>query len=198
MPSTTTRILRLCFNLSVIGGCCVSCKREARTFKVDPPDAQAVYAVSVTDLHAGATSQPIPAYPTTAPLKNEYEENAYALSQGQQLFEHFNCVGCHAHGGGDKGPALIDDKWIYGSDPDQIFATIIQGRPRGMPAFRGKIANYQVWQIVAYVRSLSGLVNKNAAPGREDHMKTQPPPHTIPPQRPATAPSSPNSGEVQP
>jgi cytochrome c oxidase cbb3-type subunit 3 len=198
MSSTTTRLSHLLLGVAVIGGCCVSCKRETRTFKVDPPDAKAVYAVSVTDLHAGATSKPIAAYPTTTAVENEYEENAYAISQGQQLFESFNCVGCHAHGGGDKGPALIDDKWIYGSDPDQIFATIIQGRPRGMPSFRSKIPNYQVWQLVAFVRSLSGLANKNASPGREDHMQAQPPPHTIEPQRPKSAPSSPNSGEVQP
>jgi cytochrome c oxidase cbb3-type subunit 3 len=181
------------------GVLCSSCKREERKFTVSPPNADTIYATSLTDLHAGATSQPITASTTTRPVKNEYEENAYAISQGQQLFEKFNCVGCHAHGGGDKGPALIDDKWIYGSDPDQIFSTIIEGRPKGMPSFRGKIQNYQVWELVAYVRSLSGLANPNAAPAREDHMRTLTyPPNTMPPQRPSTAPSSPNAGENSP
>ena len=31
----------------------------------------------------------------------------------------------------------MDDKWIYGYEPEQIFATISQGRPNGMPAFGG-------------------------------------------------------------
>ena len=68
------------------------------------------------------------------------------------------------------GPALMDDKWIYGSDPQNIFATIVQGRPNGMPSFRGKIADFQVAELVAYVRSMSGLAGKEAAPGRNDSM----------------------------
>ena len=46
------------------------------------------------------------------------------------------------------GPPLMDDKWIYGSAPENIYATIIQGRPNGMPSFAGKIPTQQVWQIV--------------------------------------------------
>ena len=86
-----------------------------------------------------------------------------------------NCYGCHANGGGAIGPALMDDKWIYGSQPDQIFATIVEGRPNGMPAFHGKLPDYQVWQLAAYVRSLSGQVPKDAAPGRNDDMQVKEP-----------------------
>ena len=68
------------------------------------------------------------------------------------------------------GPPLMDDKWIYGSDPSQIFATIVEGRPNGMPSWRGRIPNYEVWRLVAYVRSLSGQVSKDASPGRDDHL----------------------------
>ncbi|MDQ3802593.1 MAG: c-type cytochrome [Acidobacteriota bacterium] len=108
-------------------------------------------------------------------MKNEYEENAAALSDGKRLYTWFNCVGCHAHGGGGMGPALMDDQWIYGGEPDQIFATIVEGRPNGMPSFRGKIPDYQVWQLAAYVRSMSGQVPKDAAPARDDHMSTKKP-----------------------
>ena len=55
------------------------------------------------------------------------------------------------------GPPLMDSRWVYGSEPENIFATIMQGRPNGMPAFRGRIPQQQVWQIVAYVRSIAGL-----------------------------------------
>jgi cytochrome c oxidase cbb3-type subunit 3 len=68
----------------------------------------------------------------------------------------------------------MDDEWIYGSEPANIFATIIEGRPNGMPSFRGKIPDYQVWQLAAYVRSMSGLASKDAAPGRNDHMQLTP------------------------
>ena len=65
----------------------------------------------------------------------------------------------------------MDDKWIYGHEPDQIFATIVEGRPNGMPSFRGKLPDYQIWQLAAYVRSLSGQVPKDTAPGRNDDMQ---------------------------
>lgn len=39
-----------------------------------------------------------------------------------------------------------------------------------MPSYRGKIPEYQVWQLVAYVRSMSGMVPKDAAPGRTEDM----------------------------
>jgi cytochrome c oxidase cbb3-type subunit 3 len=99
-----------------------------------------------------------------------YDENAYSISQGQRLFSQYNCVGCHAHGGGGMGPALIDDNWIYGSEPENIYNTILEGRPNGMPSFGGHIPEQQAWQIVAYVRSMGRLVPKAAASGRSDHL----------------------------
>src|SRR4051812_29916280 len=104
---------------------CFGCKREERGFRVSPPQANVMDVVSVSELHPAGSI-------TNAPIKNDYEENAQALSDGKQLFQKMNCVGCHANGGGGMGPALIDDKWIYGSNPEQIYATITQGRPNGM------------------------------------------------------------------
>jgi cytochrome c oxidase cbb3-type subunit III len=146
----------------------LSCEREERGFRVKTPDANRINSKQLTTLQAGEAS-PLPE------VKNDYEENAYALSEGKRLFSQMNCVGCHAHGGGGMGPALMDDKWIYGSRPEQIFSTIEEGRPNGMPSFHGKLPDYQVWQIAAYVRSLSGLTPKNAAPGRDDDMQSKEP-----------------------
>jgi len=150
-----------------------SCKREERGFRVQPPSAQFADLPVLTSFHVGPTT-------VATHVANPYEQNAYAMSQGKTLYLNFNCVGCHFHGGGGIGPPLMDDKWIYGSEPDQIFATIVQGRPNGMPSFQGKIPDYQVWQIVAYVRSLSGLANKQAAPGRSDSMQIGRAPNATP------------------
>jgi cytochrome c oxidase cbb3-type subunit 3 len=120
----------------------------------------------MSDLYPGGSS---PAH-----VPNNVELNAYAMNEGKRLYQSFNCVGCHANGGGAIGPPLIDDKWIYGADPDQIAATILEGRPNGMPSFRGKIPDFQVWQLAAYVRSMSGQVQKDAAPSRDDHMQNKP------------------------
>jgi cytochrome c oxidase cbb3-type subunit III len=160
---------------TVLKSCCcvvacalflVSCAREQRQFRDSPPAAR---------LDTISQDQIEPGGPSYIPVKNTYEENAYAVSQGQQLYEHYNCVGCHFHGGGGIGPPLMDDKWIYGSDPQNIFQTIVEGRPNGMPSFRGKISDTQVWQITAYVRSMSGLLSSQVAPGRTDEMNAKKP-----------------------
>jgi cytochrome c oxidase cbb3-type subunit 3 len=168
-----------------------SCEREDRGFRVDPPSADTVKTVTVSGLHPGTTTQPAT---QPAAVVNPYEDNAYALSEGQRLYSNYNCVGCHAHGGGGMGPALIDDQWIYGSQPDQIFSTIVQGRPNGMPSFMGRISDSQVWQLVAYVRSMNGLTAQDAAPGRDDHMKSNPPPNSVDPTKPQNS-GIPNSAE---
>ena len=155
-----------------------ACEREARRFS-EPAATSVPAADSVRQSQnqvGGTTPAPL--------LKNSYEENAYAVSQGQRLFGWYNCVGCHSHGGGGSGPALMDDKWIYGHEPANIYETIVQGRPNGMPSFAGKIPEGQVWQLVAYVRSMSGFVKSDVAPSRSDHMTAGGPEATRDPEQP--------------
>jgi cytochrome c oxidase cbb3-type subunit III len=156
---------------------CLACEREERGFRVQTPDANRINSKQIGSLQPGQISPP-------APVANEYENNAFALSEGKRLFSQMNCVGCHANGGGSIGPALMDDKWIYGSQPEQIFSTILEGRPNGMPAFHGKLPDYEVWQLAAYVRSLSGNVPKDAAPGRNDDMHYKEPENSKPREAP--------------
>lgn len=66
----------------------------------------------------------------------------------------------------------MDDKWLYGAEPSNIYDSIMNGRPNGMPPFRGRIPDDQAWQLAAYVRSMSGLARSDAAPGRNDGMQT--------------------------
>ena len=110
----------------------------------------------------------------TPPTKNQAEESAYSVNEGKRLFDQYNCSGCHFHGGGGIGPPLMDDKWIYGSDPANIFQTITEGRPNGMPSFRQKVPDAQVWELVGYVRSMSGQLPKDISPTRDDHMSAHP------------------------
>lgn len=142
------------------------CKREQRVFDPGASDTQLANGVALTPVHAGGTS------PSNNALADyqKYEGSAYAASEGKRLYSAFNCVGCHAEGGGAIGPALMDSVWIYGSRPDQIYSDIVQGRPNGMPSFSGKIPEYQVWELVAYVRSMSGQLPSDIAPSRSDEM----------------------------
>lgn len=136
--------------------------------------------MAVTDLHPGGG-------PPVAPARNPLEENAFALSEGKRLYGAFNCTGCHANGGGGIGPALMDDVWLYGYGADQIYLSILEGRPNGMPSFSGKIPDSQMWEIAAYVRSLSGQVPKDAATSRSDHMSGPPPENATTKQQPKIA-----------
>lgn len=52
------------------------------------------------------------------------------------------------------GPSLRDKDWIYGNRDDQIFDSIIHGRSQGMPAWGSKIPDIQVWELVAYIKSM--------------------------------------------
>jgi cytochrome c oxidase cbb3-type subunit 3 len=108
-------------------------------------------------------------------FSNAYEESAYAVAEGKRLYRWYNCNGCHANGGGGSGPPLMDAEWIYGSAPANVLATILQGRPNGMPAFGGKIPDHQAMQIAAYVRSMGGMLPKDVAPGRADHLRAKEP-----------------------
>ena len=96
------------------------------------------------------------AVPTTGWDKaKKYENDPNSIAAGKALYAAFNCNGCHAGGGGGFGPALSDEKWLYGGSLPNIVDTLYEGRPRGMPAWRGKIPDEQMWQLAAYVKSLS-------------------------------------------
>jgi cytochrome c oxidase cbb3-type subunit 3 len=146
----------------------VGCEREERNYPPAPAAAARGQTISLSALQAGGQSAPVAA-------PNGYEDSAYAVAEGKRLYQWYNCNGCHANGGGGSGPPLMDDQWIYGSAPANIVATILEGRPNGMPSFRGKIPDYQAMQLAAYVRSMSGLLAKDVAPTRSDHLRAKEP-----------------------
>jgi cytochrome c oxidase cbb3-type subunit 3 len=177
------------------------CERETRGWRVAPhvPAAASRPAASALVPGPGASTASAPAadMPSAAAsvvvpmvrIDNRYEGNAYAVSQGKRWYRWYNCNGCHANGGGGMGPALMDAQWLYGSAPGQVAASIVQGRPNGMPAFAGRIPDEQVWQLVAYVRSMSGLVRADVAPGRGDTLSPGREPETR--REPATPRNAP-------
>ena len=120
-----------------------------------------------------------------------YYDNAAAVNEGMRLYHAYNCSGCHSAGGGGMGPDLMDDQWIYGGRLTQIHQTLVEGRPNGMPSWGGKVPDGQLWEIAAYVRSLSlpetiaantgDTPGKNPAPvprAADEHNGWAPPPRT--------------------
>ena len=153
----------------VVASALAGCDREKREFQSPPPSPARDPARLSAVLPAGSAPLEPGAQPT--PDRSHLERNAYAVNQGKRLFRWYNCSGCHSGGGGgNMGPPLMDREWRYGHAPQAIYASIVEGRPNGMPAFGGRIPDDQLWQIVAYVRSLSGQLRKDVAPSRSDSL----------------------------
>jgi cytochrome c oxidase cbb3-type subunit 3 len=122
-------------------------------------------------LVAAAEHAPFDA-PSIIALKNPYEGNAYAAQEGQRLYDWYNCSGCHSRGGGGMGPALMDKRWIYGGSAGQIYRTIVEGTPKGMPAWGTRLGNDEIWKLVTYVQSLSADKRLPKPPGpRMDRLQ---------------------------
>ncbi|MDX3899235.1 MAG: cytochrome c [Sphingobium sp.] len=160
----TMRILAL-----LLLGLLAACHRETRETDASVPFSQSGLATTTTVIAGGAASS------RPDPRIERFEKSAWHVSEGQRLYTQFNCVECHAHGGGGIGVPLIDDQWIYGSSSPQIVATLIQGRPNGMPSYRRLLTEEQMWQLAAYVRSMAGQVPKDVPPSRGDTAANTPP-----------------------
>ena len=116
---------------------------------------------------------------TVDPRAAAYYDNPEAVVTGKRLFGQYNCSGCHSNGGGGMGPPLMDDEWIYGGRLEQIHQTLVEGRPNGMPAWGGKVPDPQLWQLAAYVRSMSLPATLAAQNGATPSQSPAPVPRAV-------------------
>jgi cytochrome c oxidase cbb3-type subunit 3 len=93
--------------------------------------------------------------PPAERVVNSEAHNAKAAQEGAALFTSMNCDGCHGGGAvGAVGPSLIDGRWRYGGADADIFRSIAEGRPKGMPSFGGALQPAMIWRLVEYIKSL--------------------------------------------
>ena len=88
----------------------------------------------------------------------ELAKDPEAVKIGQRLFGN-NCALCHGSDArGNKGyPNLTDNDWLYGGNPEQIAASITNGRNAIMPPGGGlPMTEQDIKDMAAYVLSLSG------------------------------------------
>jgi cytochrome c oxidase cbb3-type subunit III len=143
--------------------------RQPRELRLDPP--------AVADLDQfrrmpnGISGTPPESY---FALGKPYETDAYNLSQGKRLYTWFDCATCHGDGRGGAGPSFLDGWWLYGPEMVSIVASIRDGRPHGMPAFRSRMTIEQIWQLAGYVQTIGSYTPKIAAPSRNDNEHTRP------------------------
>ena len=85
-----------------------------------------------------------------------------AINAGKSLYTE-NCVSCHMEKGeGQTGPNLTDKQWIYGFDIKEVFKSIKQGRPNGMPEHASKFNPVQIQQVASYILSMPETKGKES------------------------------------
>lgn len=102
-------------------------------------------------------------YMLTAPDQMSEEKvtrltEAVDLEKGKTIFTN-NCVACHrADAGGQIGPNLTDDHWLFGGSIKNVFHTITNGGRdgKGMIAWKATLKPTEIQQVASYVLSLQG------------------------------------------
>jgi alcohol dehydrogenase (cytochrome c) len=96
-----------------------------------------------------------------AVAQNPLAGNAAAVTTGERLYGQA-CQACHGgEARGDRGPSLTTRELPHGSADDEIFRNVRNGIAGSeMPAFPELTAD-QIWQLITYIRSLSGAAGKN-------------------------------------
>jgi cytochrome c oxidase cbb3-type subunit III len=88
--------------LALVAALC-SCDREERQTRGKPLGETVPASTSPDTVFPGTGKLPPP-----DPRDTAYEGNAPAIAEGQRLYNWMNCSGCHFHGGGGMGVALMD------------------------------------------------------------------------------------------
>lgn len=117
------------------------------------PAPQAPTAPASEAAAAPATANPAD---PAAKKKNPFTGNAEMIAEGKGMYVKVGCQGCHGGGGGGgMAVSLIDAQWKFGSDDDTLY-TLIKGQnpKQTMPAVYSTLPDDQVWQMLAFIRSL--------------------------------------------
>jgi len=92
------------------------------------------------------------------PTKNPLDGNAQAISNGKAMFRT-RCAGCHGPDArGFLGPDLTGF-WAGGGTDDRMFDIVRRGVPgtEMPPSDPLRVLDKDIWQTMAYVRTLSGV-----------------------------------------
>ena len=100
--------------------------------------------------------------PEAQKLKNPVSIDAESIEAGKKIYQRL-CASCHGpKAKGDGGLALsggtpsdlTDEIWDYGSSDGEIFLVIRDGVSSDMLAYKDRLDEKQIWQVVNYLRSL--------------------------------------------
>ena len=81
--------------------------------------------------------------------------NAAVVQAGRTAFNASSCRTCHAVKlTGGPGPNLVDQRWLHGGTPREVFRTITTGvQSKGMPVWGPVLGRRMISEIVAFIFS---------------------------------------------
>ena len=126
--------------------------------------------VALTQAPSASTQNAGAGRAQTRVTKNPLEGNREAIRNGGAMFRT-RCAGCHGPDArGDRGPDLTG-LWASGVSDDRIFETVRQGVPGSeMPgADPLRVPDREIWQVLAYVRTLAGSTPPQAFTGTPEN-----------------------------
>lgn len=89
-------------------------------------------------------------------VQNPFRGDAQAVAAGGELFQA-HCATCHGHRGeGATGPDLSHGSYGVGDRDEDLHAMVMRGRDV-MPGFRRTLGEENVWRVVTFIRSLTGM-----------------------------------------
>ena len=153
--------------------------------------------VNLLSTHAG--------YPEGQPKRlNPFAGDPEAVKKGRRLYIASGCSACHGlMGGGGMGKPILDDTWVFGSDDETLYKLIMGQIPQQtMPKPGAGLPDEQVWEMLAYVRSLykgdPSLINWGSTPSPSPAPSPAASPSPSPPRRQGThEPSSSPCGSTR-
>ena len=102
------------------------------------------------------------------PVKNPLARDAAAVEVGGKAFQA-RCAFCHGTDGKGtgRGSNLTSGQWAHGGRDGELFKTIKQG-VAGTEMPPHDLPDTEIWQLVAYVRSLGGTGQQPPVPGNPE------------------------------
>ena len=113
---------------------------------------------------ASSAQHPGPDMSADADSPTRYIGDPKAIRAGEESYQ-FVCSGCHGvTGEGGRGPNLLTGTGVKKASDDELFGVIKNGIP-GSDMPPSPLEEEKVWQLAAYVRSLSAAAIHQPVPG---------------------------------
>ncbi|NTW62952.1 MAG: c-type cytochrome [Chlorobiaceae bacterium] len=94
-----------------------------------------------------------PAASESAATPDKYSGDSKAIAEGKEIYGT-NCAACHmADASGGIGPNLTGTL-KYGSTRSDLYESVANGRPNGMPPFMQQLGKDRIYKVTAFLETL--------------------------------------------